>query len=153
MRQQHQLMSFQGDQICLPRSCQIITTVSCAMHYNAPEYHCIKKGRDSFLLRRIYIILFFLSTQLDHIFLVSLSFQPMDYVCVCVCSLASVVSDCCDPWAVACQVPLFIEFSRQEYYSGQPFPSPWDFPDTVIKPGSPALQVDSLPSETSGKWI
>ena len=153
MSQQHQLMQFQGDQkVCLPKSCQVITTVSCAMHYNALEYHCIKNGRDSFLLRRIYIILFFLSTQLDHIFLVSFSFQPTDYVCVCA-QLLQLCPTLCDPWTVACQLPLFMEFSRQEYYSGQPFPFPWDFPDTVIKPRSPALQVDSLPSETSGKWI
>ena len=40
-----------------------------------------------------------------------------------------------------------MEFSRQEYWSGLPFPSPGDLPDPGIKPGSPALQVDSLPSE------
>ena len=75
-------------------------------------------------------------------------------LCVCVCAqLLQLCPTLCDPWTVACQVPLFMEFSRQEYYSGQPFPSPWDFPDTVIKPRSPALQVDSLPSETPGKWI
>ena len=40
-----------------------------------------------------------------------------------------------------------MEFSRQEYWSGQPFPSPGDLPDPGIKPGSPALQVNSLPAE------
>ena len=40
-----------------------------------------------------------------------------------------------------------MEFSRQEYWSGLPFPSPGDLPDPGIKPRSPALQVDSLPSE------
>ena len=44
-----------------------------------------------------------------------------------------------------------MEFSRQEYWSGLPFPSPGDLPDPGIKPGSPALQVDSLPSELLGK--
>ena len=39
------------------------------------------------------------------------------------------------------------EFSRQEYWSGLPFPSPEDLPDPEIKPRSPALQVDTLPSE------
>ena len=43
-----------------------------------------------------------------------------------------------------------MEFSRQEYWSGLPFPSP-DLPDPGIEPGSPALQVDSLPSEPPGK--
>ena len=40
-----------------------------------------------------------------------------------------------------------MEFSRQEYWSGLPFPSPGDLPDPGIEPGSPALQADSLPSE------
>ena len=42
---------------------------------------------------------------------------------------------------------MFLEFSRQEYWSGQPFPSPQNLPDPGIKPGHPALQADSLPSE------
>ena len=40
-----------------------------------------------------------------------------------------------------------MEFSRQEYWSGLPFPSPGDLPDPGIEPGSPTLQADSLPSE------
>ena len=44
-----------------------------------------------------------------------------------------------------------MEFSRPEYWSGQPFPSPRDLPDPGIEPRSPALQVDSLPAELSGK--
>ena len=54
-------------------------------------------------------------------------------------------------WTVARQAPLSLEFSRQEYCSGWPFPSPGDFPDTGIEPGSPSLQADSLPSESPGK--
>ena len=42
-------------------------------------------------------------------------------------------------------------FSKQEYWSGLPFPSPGDLPNPGIKPGCPALQSDSLPSESSGK--
>ena len=57
----------------------------------------------------------------------------------------SVVSDSATPWTVACQAPLSMEFSRQEYWSGMPFPSPGDLPDPGIKPLSPALQADSLP--------
>ena len=49
------------------------------------------------------------------------------------------------------EVSLSIEFSRQEYWSGLPFPSPGDLPDPEIKPGTPALQTDSLPSEPPGK--
>ena len=52
---------------------------------------------------------------------------------------------------VAHQAPLSMEFSRQEYWSGLPFPSPGDLPDPGIEPGSLALQADSLLSEPSGK--
>ena len=45
------------------------------------------------------------------------------------------------------KAPPSMEFSRQEYWSGLPFPSPGDLPDPGIEPGSPALQADSLPSE------
>ena len=51
------------------------------------------------------------------------------------------------PWTVACQAPLPMGFSRQEYWSGLPFPSPGDLSDPGIEPGSPALQADSLPTE------
>ena len=52
------------------------------------------------------------------------------------------------PWTVAHQAPLSMGFSRQEYWSGLPFPPPGDFPDTGIEPTSltsPALAVGSLP--------
>ena len=49
------------------------------------------------------------------------------------------------------QAPSSLGFSRQEYWSGGPFPSPGDRPDPEIKPGSPALQVYSLPAEPPGK--
>ena len=48
-------------------------------------------------------------------------------------------------WTEAYQAPLSVEFSRQEYWSGLPFPSPGDLPDPGIAPASPALQADSLP--------
>ena len=51
------------------------------------------------------------------------------------------------PWTVACQAPLSMEFSRQEYWSGLPFPSLGDLPDPGIEPRSPALQADDLPTE------
>ena len=52
-------------------------------------------------------------------------------------------------WTVACQAPLSMGFSRQEHWSGLPFPSPGDLPDPGIKPRSLALQADSLLSEPS----
>ena len=50
------------------------------------------------------------------------------------------------PWTVACQAPLSVGFSRQEYWRGLPFPSPGDLSDPGIEPRSPALQADSLPT-------
>ena len=55
------------------------------------------------------------------------------------------------PWTVACQAPLSTGFSRQESWSGLPFPSPGGLPNPGVKPQSPALQADSLPSEPPGK--
>ena len=51
------------------------------------------------------------------------------------------------PWTVAHQAPLYIGFSRQEYWSRLPFPSPGDLPNPGIEPRSPALQADSLLTE------
>ena len=51
------------------------------------------------------------------------------------------------PWTVTCQAPLSMGFSRQEYWSGLPFPSPGDLPNSGIEPRSSILQVDSLPTE------
>ena len=62
----------------------------------------------------------------------------------------TVASDC-DPMDGSPPGPLSVEFFRQEYWSGLPFPSPGDLPDPEIEPGSPALQVDSLPTELLGK--
>ena len=56
-------------------------------------------------------------------------------------------------WTIAHQALLSVGFSRQEYWSGLPFPSPGDSPDPGIKPGSPALQADSLSFEPPGKPI
>ena len=57
----------------------------------------------------------------------------------------SVMSDSfATPWTVACQASLSMGFSRQEYWSGLPFPPPGDLPDPGIEPGSPAFQADSL---------
>ena len=52
---------------------------------------------------------------------------------------------------VAYQASPFMGFSRQEYWSGLPFPSPGDLPDPGIEPRSPALEVDALTSEPPGK--
>ena len=57
----------------------------------------------------------------------------------------------CDPWTAAHQTPPSMGFSRQEYWSGLPFPSPGDLPDPGIEPRSPTLQVEALTSAPPGK--
>ena len=56
-------------------------------------------------------------------------------------------------WTVAYQAPPSMEFSRQEYWSGLLFPSPGDLPHPGIKPRSPELQADALPSEPRGEDV
>ena len=65
-------------------------------------------------------------------------------MCVCLCVYAhtcmlSHVRLFVTPWTLAREAPLFLEFSRQEYWKGLPFPPPEDLPDARIKPRSPAL--------------
>ena len=59
------------------------------------------------------------------------------------------------PWPIACQAPFSMGFSRPEYWSGLPLPSPRDLPDPGIKAESPALQIDScnqgFPDSSVGK--
>ena len=70
---------------------------------------------------------------------------------LCMCVSHSVMSDSVISWTTACQAPLCMGFCRKEYWSGLPFPSPGDLPNPGIKPGSPALPADSLPSGLPGK--
>ena len=69
------------------------------------------------------------------------------------CSVASVMSDFVPLWTVALQAPLFMELSRQEYWSGLPFPSPGDLADPETEPRSPALQADSLSLSYQGSPV
>ena len=55
------------------------------------------------------------------------------------------------PWTIAYQAPPSMGFSRQEYWSGLPFPSPGDVPNPRIELGSPAFQADALTSEPTGQ--
>ena len=57
------------------------------------------------------------------------------------------------PWIVAYKAPPSMGFSRQEYWSGLPFPSLGDLPNPGIEPRSPTLQKDALPSEPPGKSL
>ena len=65
-------------------------------------------------------------------------------------SSRSVVSDSVNPQTAACQAPLSMGFSRQEWWNGLSFPSPEDLPDPGIEPRSPALQAGSLSLELQG---
>ena len=84
---------------------------------------------------------------------VILLFTGNAFIDTYLCSVAVVTQSCltlATPWTH--QAPLSIEFSRQEYWSGLPFPSPGVLPDPELKPRSPALPPDSLLTETqSGK--
>ena len=74
-------------------------------------------------------------------------------VCVCACLLLSRVRLFATPWIVAVQASLSMEFSRQEYWRGLPFPSPGDLPDLGIEPWPAALQADSLHSAPLGLGV
>ena len=71
----------------------------------------------------------------------------------CCCFPLSCILLFVTPCTLAHQAPLSMDFPRQEYWSGLPFPSPGDLPNPEIEPGSPTLQPNSLPSEPSGKFM
>ena len=75
------------------------------------------------------------------------------HIRVCVFCL-SVISNSCNPWAVACQAPLSRGFSRQEHWSGLPLPTSGDLPDSGVEPMSPvspALAGRFFTTEPLGK--
>ena len=72
-------------------------------------------------------------------------------VIVCVCVLVSRIQLFVIPWTVAHQAPWSMKFSRQEYWSGLPFPFPGYLPDPGIEPGSSALWADCLLFEPAEK--
>ena len=71
--------------------------------------------------------------------------------CTSACEVLQSCPTLCGPWTVAYQGPPSMEFSRQQYWSWLPFPSPGDIPDPGIQPRPPALQADALLSELPGK--
>ena len=72
--------------------------------------------------------------------------------CYCCCLVAKLCPILCNPM-VACQAPLSMGFSRQEYWSGLPFPSPGDLPYPGIEPAFPTLAGRFSTTETPGKPI
>ena len=120
------------------------------MYYIVNAYMCIHTHTERFIDREFCF-------DLNGVMRVDCSptcfFFKFSYVSrrlFCVKWSRSVMSSSVTPWTVAGQAPLSMEFSRQEYWSGLPLPSPGDLPDPGIKPGSPVLQEDSLLSEPSG---
>ena len=73
------------------------------------------------------------------------------HLSLCVLSCFSHVWLCVTPWAIACQAPLSLGFSRQEHWNGLPCPPPGDLPNPGIEPRSCILQADSLPPKPPGK--
>ena len=103
----------------------------------------------------LYFLIYFISLKKCGLRPIKLFLQPLMWK-VLVAQFSSVQSLSCvwlfaTPGTVACQAPLSMGFSRQEYWTGLPFPLPGDLPTPRIAPRSPALQVDSLPSEPPGK--
>ena len=70
------------------------------------------------------------------------------HACVCVLSCVQLLVT---PWTIAHQAPLSMGFSRQEYWSGLPFPPPGDLPDPGIKPTSPTLAGGFFTTEPPGR--
>ena len=86
--------------------------------------------------------------------IISLLFKSKCVTTDCVCCVLSPFSHVwlfAMLWTVAWQAPLSMGFSRQEHWSGLPYPPPGDLPNSGIDLGSPALQVDSLPAELPGR--
>ena len=75
------------------------------------------------------------------------------YIVMCISVTQSCLTLCDLLDYIAHQAPLSMGFSRKEYWSGFPFPSPGDLPDLQIEPRSIALQADSLPTELPGKSV
>ena len=79
--------------------------------------------------------------------------HPVECACMPAALNRSVVSNSATPWTAAHQAPLSVGFSRQEYWSGLPVPTPEDLPDPGMEPASPAWQVGSLPlSHLGSQW-
>ena len=92
-----------------------------------------------------------LKPRLDYTILTSKDSSRRTRECASIGGGGGVVAKSCDSYnPTACLAPLSMGFCRQEHWSGLPFPSPGDLPNTGIEPRSPALQADSLPSELRG---
>ena len=108
-----------------------------ALTTHTPKHNC--KAMDTFI--KLTVVMY--------MYIKSLRYTLLQYV-VCLVT-QSCLTLCLTPWTVACQAPLSMGFSRQEYWSGLPCLPPGDLPNPGTKPRSSTLQADSLPSEPPGK--
>ena len=125
------------------------------MEVGSEENHiflaCSLKGFHLWRFRRIWVFKILVSSCLPTC-LHSIPWDLPSFSLVCACSVTWVISNSfVTPWTVAREAPLCMGFSRQEHWSGLPFPSPGDLPDLETEPGSPALQANSLPTEPPGR--
>ena len=82
--------------------------------------------------------------------------MPLSHALCCLINIVKSLSRVqlfATPWTVAYQASLSMGFSRQEYWSGLPFPSPGDLPSPGIEPGSPASEADALTSGPPGNSL
>ena len=100
----------------------------------------------------VFLVLCFKFVILDNIStaLLANSLNLSKFFCCCCHLFAKTCPTLATPWTVACQAPLSMGFSRQEYWNGLPFPSPGDLPDPGMEHRSSALQAEALPSEPPG---
>ena len=132
----------------LPKLINLIRALPCLITLNIDKgdrHPCLYIHSFPFLATSAPILSFLQSRHLKTL-LVLLMIYPV-CVSVCVYVSRSVMSDSASSWTEALQAPLFMGFSKQEYWSGLPFSSPGDFPNPGIKLRSPTLQANSLPSE------
>ena len=138
-----------------PKLINLIRALPCLITLNIDKgdrHPCLYIHSFPFLATSAPILSFLQSRHLKTL-LVLLMIYPV-CVSVCVYVSRSVMSDSASSWTEALQAPLFMGFSKQEYWSGLPCPLPGDLPDPGIKPTSPpapALQADSLPLSNQGK--
>ena len=118
-----------------------------------PQHTARQQTQPQKFTKLFYLFWFFVQQKLLVDVANNLIHAEFNFVCVCVCQSLSHVRLFATPWTVAHQVPLSMEFSRQEYWSGLPFPSPRDLPHSGIESGYPALQAYSFRSEPPGKPI
>ena len=109
----------------------------CSFPVSSNRWH-LKKLNENFYF--LFALLFYINKLLVLNFLINLILKKVKVS-------RTVMSDSAIPWTSPCPAPLSMGFSRQEYWSGLPFPSPEGLSTLGIKPRSPALQADSLPTE------